>query len=248
MRYMHRTRRDATHAAVPLLLATSSLGLLALLWRRRSAPRAEQTLQERHWNQFTGPRAPGESEGTQAAAEGTGALVHRRYEISLPDRAISKDIVIRLMQLHLTELAPAALAKFEKSEGMESVFRVGDEYEITMLGPWNGDVRVAEMLAHSFTLVTLEGHPEAGHITFSVQEDAEQPSNLRVQIESWARARDVVVEVAYGTFGLGRQMQTEVWVTFLQRLSALAGITARPEVHITTEQLPQPSDGTIIDE
>ena len=243
MRYTYRAPRTSIHAAVPILIATGSLGLLALLWRRRNAPRAEQTTPERHWNRFTGEHAPHESEGSQTAEDGTGALVHRRYEVSLPDRAVSKDIVIRLMQLHLTELAPAALANFEKSEGTDSVFRVGDEYEITMLGPWNGDVRVAEMLPDSFTLVTLEGHPEAGHIRFSVDDDSDRPGNLRVLIESWARARDAAVEVAYGTLGIGKQMQTEVWVTFLQRLSTLAGVTTRPEVHITTENLPQPSEG-----
>lgn len=248
MKYVHRSQRESIHTAVPILLATASLGLLAIIWRRRSAPRAEQTLKDRHWNRFTGEHAPDASEGTQQAADGTGSLVHRRYEVSLPDRAVSKDIVMRLMQLHLTELAPAALANFEKTDGLESVFRVGDEYEITMLGPWNGTVRVAEMLADSFTLVTLDGHPEAGHIKFSVDDDKERPGNLRVQIESWARARDAVVAVAYGTLGIGKQMQTEVWVTFLQRLSELAGVTTRPEVHITTENIAPPSDGTSIDE
>lgn len=250
MRFVHRPQPDTIHAAVPVLLAAVSIGLMAILWRRRSAPRAEQALPDRehHWNRFTGEHAPRAGDGAQSADEGTGALVHRRYEVSLPDRAVSKDIVMRLMQLHLTELAPAALANFEKSEGTDSVFRVGDEYEITMLGPWNGDVRVAEMLADSFTLVTLEGHPEAGHITFSVDDDTELLGNLRVRVESWARARDGVVEVAYGTLGLGKQVQTEVWVTFLQRLSTLAGVTTRPEVRITTENLPQSSDGQRVDE
>jgi len=249
MRFVHRPQPAAIHAAVPVLLASVSLGLMAILWRRHSAPRAEQELQDRdrHWNRFTGEDAPHSGDGTQPAEEGTGVLVHRRYEVSLPDRAVSKDIVMRLMQLHLTELAPAALANFEKSEGLDSVFRVGDEYEITMLGPWNGDVRVAEMLAESFTLVTLKGHPEAGHITFSVDDDTDRPGNLRVRIESWARARDGVVEVAYSTLGVGKQVQTEVWVTFLQRLSVLAGVTTRPEVHITTQHVPQPSDGKRID-
>lgn len=243
MKYIHRAQRASLHTAIPLLLATGSLGLMAILWRRRSAPRAEEQLRDRHWNQFTGTSAPPSGEGTQAADDGTGVLVHRRYEVSLPDRAMSRDIVMRLMQLHLTELAPAALANFEKSEGLDSVFRVDDEYEITMLGPWNGKVRVTEMLPDSFTLVTLEGHPEAGHITFSVDDDVEQPGNLRARIESWARARDSLVEVAYGTLGIGKQVQTEVWVTFLQRLSVLAGVTTRPEVHITTENIPQSADG-----
>ena len=114
-----------------------------------------------------------------------------------------------------------------------------DEYDITMLGPWNGKVRVTESTLDHFTLVTLDGHPEAGHITFRVVTDDDTPDTIRVQIESWARARDAVVHAAYATLGIGKQIQTEVWITFLQRLSTLAGMHTTPEVQLTTEQLPQ---------
>lgn len=243
MNYGHRHKQDSIPVVIPLLLATGTLSLLAIAWRQRAAPRTERRLgttaasrrpprDTRHFD--AGPE-------TQPASAGSGALVHRRYEIELPDRAVTRDIVLRLMQLHLTELAPAALANFEKSEGSDEVFRTGDEYEITMLGPWNGRVRVAEMTRESFTLVTLEGHPEAGHITFSVQEDATSSGNLMVRIESWARARDPLVAAAYGTLGIGKQVQTEVWITFLQRLAVLAGVSNRPEVSITTESVPEPA-------
>ena len=114
---------------------------------------------------------------------------------------------------------------------------MGDEYDITLLGPWNGRVRVVESTARHFTLVTLDGHPEAGHISFSVAPVADSNDTLQVLIESWARARDAIVAVAYGTLGVGKQVQTEVWITFLQRLSALAGVAQTPEVRIRTEAL-----------
>ncbi len=241
MKYGLSHKQDSIPVAVPLLLATGTLSLLALVWRQRSAPRSERTVAR---SDVSEPREIARktadlslSSDTQAVADGTGPLVHRRYEVELPHRAVSRDIVLRLMQLHLTELAPAALANFEKSEGVDEVFRVGDEYEITMLGPWNGAVRVAEMTKDGFTLVTLEGHPEAGHITFSVDDGDTSSGTLHVRIESWARARDALVAAAYGTLGIGKQVQTEVWITFLQRLATLAGVDTRPEVRITTESL-----------
>ncbi|MES3034339.1 MAG: DUF1990 family protein [Gemmatimonadota bacterium] len=243
MNYGLRDRQDSIPVVLPLLLATGTLSLLAIAWRQRTAPRNERQLDtpapSRRLRRTRRHLETGAD--TQPASEGSGALVHRRYEIELPDRAVTRDIVLRLMQLHLTELAPAALANFEKSEGTDEVFRIGDEYEITMLGPWNGRVRVAEMTRDSFTLVTLAGHPEAGHITFSVQEDARSHGNLLVRIESWARSRDALVAAAYGALRIGRQVQTEVWITFLQRLAVLAGVQTRPEVSITTESLPEPT-------
>ena len=240
MKYGHITRQDTIPAVLPLLLATGTLSLLAIVMRQRMAPRSERKRRvmarsQQHIERKAAHLASGSR--TQAATDGTGPLIHRCYEIELPDRAVTSDIVLRLMQLHLTELAPAALANFEKSEGSTEVFRVGDEYEITMLGPWNGAVRVAEMTESGFTLVTLAGHPEAGHITFSVDLDSGTFGTLRVRIESWARSRDSLVAAAYGTLGIGKQVQTEVWITFLQRLAALAGVNNRPEVRITTESL-----------
>jgi len=238
--------QDSLTVVLPLLLATGTLSLVAVLWRRQRAPRTERTLSRGAARE---PRAVARKathlstrSDTQSASDGSGPLVHRRYEVELPDRAVSRDIVLRLMQLHLTELAPAVLATFEKSEGIDEVFRVGDEYEITMLGPWNGAVRVAEMTTDGFTLVTLDGHPEAGHITFTVREDATSRGALQVRIESWARSRNSLVAAAYGTLGIGKQVQTEVWITFLQRLAVLAGVSTRPEVHITTESLADAAD------
>lgn len=245
MRYGHSHRRDTIPVMLPLLLATGTLSLLAIAWRQRRAPRSERSTTRRtdsEPEQVARKATELSSDAdAQAATDGTGPLVHRLYEVELPDRAVSRDIVLRLMQLHLTELAPAALANFEKSSGTDDVFRVGDEYEITMLGPWNGAVRVAEMTPDGFTLVTLEGHPEAGHITFSVEEDPTTRGMLRARIESRARSRDALVAAAYGTLGIGKQVQTEVWITFLQRLAVLAGVSTRPEVRITTEHLTDPA-------
>ncbi len=238
MSYVTHRRGDSRHVTVALLLASVSILATAVVWRRRAAPRTERRVARRVPRRLAPDARPPQTRGndTQHASSGAGALIHRQYEITLPGTLHDRATLFRLMQAHLTELAPSVLASFRKSEGVEFAVQAGDEYEVTMLGPWNGGVRVAEVTGDSLTLVTLDGHPEAGHITFSVH-DGEPAGTHRVLIESWARSRDGLVQAAYNTLGIGRQVQTEVWITFLQRFSTLAGVSVTPEVRITTEEL-----------
>lgn len=244
MRNVRGRKRESTRLAVPLLLGLGSLGLFALVWRRMAAPRTDRDTRRGGSEHPIAdaarpalPAAVAAAPDTQLAPAGSGPLFHRRYDVLISGSTFSAAALLRLMQRHLSELAPSALAHFEKSQGSEGLARVGDEYDITLLGPWNGRVRVVESTARHFTLVTLDGHPEAGHISFSVAPVADSNDTLQVLIESWARARDAIVAVAYGTLGVGKQVQTEVWITFLQRLSALAGVEQTPAVRIRTEAL-----------
>jgi len=213
---------------------------------------ASRLLHQRHRRQLSADgggaaTSPPDEKGppdAQTAASGAGELVHRCYEVRLPSSTLDPRALMRTMQQHLAELPPSALADFAKASGDAMHMAVGDEYDITMLGPWNGRVRVSEVDSRSFTLITLEGHPEAGHITFSVLDDLGVSGALRVRIESWARSRDRAVHFTYDTLKIGRQVQTEVWVTFLQRVSTLAGVSETPEVEIVSESLARPPGAT----
>jgi len=241
MSYERHRRQDSHQLTFTLLLASLSILATAVVWRRTAAPRSERRSARRmprHGNAAAETSPPATNAGgddRQHASSGAGALIHRQYEITLRGAKRDAASLFRLMQAHITELAPAALADFVKSDGAVNV-AVDDEYDITMLGPWNGRVRVSAVTPNSLTLVTLDGHPEAGTITFSVHVGA-APGEQRVLIESWARSRDTLVEAAYSTLGVGQQVQTEVWITFLQRFSALAGVTKTPRVRITTEEI-----------
>lgn len=232
-------RRGSSTPAVVVLVASSlaAIVLLAHTTRRLLAPRRERR-HERARAQASVPNAPPDhGRDQQGEASGVGELTHRRYAIVVPRSTFTCQSLIRQIQQRVHELSPSTLAAFEKTSGDDSLMSVGDEYDVTMLGPWNGRVRVAEVTDNSFTLVTLEGHPEAGHITFSVRELPERPDAFTVVIESWARARDQTVHVAYDTLSVGRQVQAEVWVTFLQRVAELTGCDEAPEVDIDSEEL-----------
>ncbi len=230
--------------AIVVAVLAAAAALLLRAWRLLSAPRTE--------TEYLGaPAAPGTDNASpssraqqderssginvQTKEGGVGDLLHRRYEISVLC-AMDRKTLLRTIQRNITTLSPAALAEFEKSSGSANEMAVDDEYHISMLGPWNGRVRVSEMTEDSFTLVTLDGHPEAGHITFSVLDEVDMPGSLRVRIDSLARARDHTVNLAYDSLGVGKQVQTEVWVTFLQRVGELAGATESLDVRVTTER------------
>lgn len=215
----------------------AALALLAHTVRRFVAPRREKR-SERERSGATVPDSPVDAGvDLQGAETGAGELTHRRYAIEVPRSTFTCHTLIRAIAQSMRELSPEKLAAFEKTAGSVATMLVGDEYDVTMLGPWNGRVRVAEVTDDSFTLVTLDGHPEAGHIVFSVRELTNRPDAFQVRIESWARARDEIVHVAYDTLAVGRQVQTEVWVTFLQRVAELTGCDEVPEVDINSEEL-----------
>lgn len=209
--------------------------LLARFFRARSAPRDSRQTQPRARRS---PRPPVDTgPDVQRAVDGVGPLRHRHYGVRVVSSTHSAASLVHAIQRHLTELSPTSLAEFAKTVGDVSHMQPGDEYEISMLGPWNGRVRVVDVEPNTFTLVTCDGHPEAGHIVFRVDNDALHALAMQIDIDSYARSRSATVELAYGTLGVGQQVQTEVWVTFLQRVAALAGMTTVPEVHITTEEL-----------
>ncbi len=234
--------RDLPISPIAILLGSAALtipiALLTIAVRRGVVPRTEHA---RHAASAKAPRTPrAHGRNAQRAWSGVGPLMHRRYLVDIPRSSLRTDVgrddLMRAIKRQIASLSPAALAAFRKSAGRTGEMRVGDEYVITMLGPWNGSVRVVDVARDSFTLITLKGHPESGHITFRVRERGAQGGSLRVSIDSWARSRDATVDLAYAKLGIGKYMQAEVWVTFLHRVCTLAGMKQPPRVRITSEE------------
>ncbi len=235
MRRRSRSRGTVAATAIVVGAAAAAAALVLRLIRMRTAPRDEQATTAQ--GNATAPPPENSASDVQEAADGVGPLRHRHYEVRVVGSTYSATSLLHAIERHLSELSPSSLAEFAKSVGDNNRMQVDDEYTITMLGPWNGRVRVSEVTSNTFTLVTCEGHPEAGHIVFRVTEDVRDAHALQIEIDSYARSRDATVELAYGTLKVGQQVQTEVWVTFLQRVAELAGMTTVPEVQVTTEEL-----------
>ncbi len=154
----------------------------------------------------------------QLEGDGFGKLLGRSYEVVFRTQ-LSPSELMRQVFSHLEQLSPEELAAFEKSRGSSWVLRLGDEFEITIFGPWNGKVRVIEVTETAFSFVTLQGHPEAGKIRFAAT--TTRSGILRFGITSWARSRDQIVDLTYDKLGLAKGLQTTTWRTFLERVVEL---------------------------
>ncbi len=170
----------------------------------------------------------------QLEGEGFGKLLGRRYEVSFRSSLEPSSLMGRVAQ-NLDQLSPDELAAFEKSNGSSWGLRLGDEFEITILGPWNGRVRIIEVAPDAFSFVTLRGHPEAGRIRFAASQAG--PGKLRFNITSWARSRDGLVDLTYDKLGVGKSVQTTAWRTFLERVVELGDGQMVGEIDVSEQPL-----------
>lgn len=174
------------------------------------------------------------SKSEQPAHTGSGPHFERRYWVDVQHPRQSAAELMQHIQCNLPDFSPDLLADFKKSKGASHCLEVDDEYRIKILGPWNGDVRVAELGFDYFELVTLENHPEAGRIRFSLSPHESLPHTLRFEIHSWARSRDGLVAFTYDTLGIGKKVQQQTWETFCQRVASYIGGLQLGPVHVET--------------
>lgn len=172
----------------------------------------------------------------QLPADGYGPLFHRRYQVDIDGPRLGPEELMGQIQRDLAAFAPSELADFKKVKGQPDRMQVGDEYHITILGPWDGSVAVADVEPASFTLVTLEGHPEAGEIRFRAQPHPERGGALRFQILSWARSRDMVVGLSYNEGKLGKEVQKNAWISFCECVVGASGGRQVGQVEVVTEE------------
>lgn len=174
----------------------------------------------------------------QLTGDGTGPLFHRRYraDIRQPTQGIRS--LMTLIQHDPNDFCPVEMARFEKTKGQPGQMQVGDEYLVHILGPWNGPVRVIDVQPTSFSLVTMEGHLEAGEIRFRLWEQPEPGIDLRFEITSWARSRDMLVDLAYDKMKVVKQGQTSIWSYFCEAVVDASGGELIGDIEILTEKSP----------
>lgn len=166
----------------------------------------------------------------QALQDGTGTIFERVYWVEVKGSVMTAAEVMTYVRRHFDQFCPDLLAKFEKTEGKREL-RVGDEFHIKIVGPWNGDVTVAQVSERAFQYQTLVGHPEAGTIDFEATDlpassdpqspDTSSPAlgNLRFEIRSVAAARDGVVSFFHEKLGVGMKIQEQMWLSFCARVA-----------------------------
>jgi hypothetical protein len=224
------TRRWLTAATWPAGIALTSWDYM---WRTTPLHRQEVLLTDP-------PPLPELPAGVSTAEvqppeDGVGPLFHRSYRTQMRDCALTADEVMEAIQLDLNSVSPTTFARFQRVDGHTGPLAVGDEFVVRMPGPWEGPVRVIQVAARSFRLVTLKSHLEAGQIDFSVAPDGDH--RLQFQIESWSRSSSWLVDLLYHRLRMAKEVQAHMWISFLERVVQLSGGRMTGGVEIHTERI-----------
>ncbi len=234
-----KQRSSTVFIAIWTLLATGVLTLLAwLLWHWRRLER-DVVVREEASGEFP-IEIPHEAQHgdppLQIPSHGYGPLFHRRYRVDIAHPKVKPDVLMQHIKANLQDFCPATLAKFIKVKGDRTAMRVSDEYNIEILGPWNGMVRVVDTKPDSFSFVTLKDHPEAGEIRFRLSAHPHLPEGLRFEILSWARSRDKMVDLGYRSGVIGSEIQKNAWVEFCRRVAQASGGQRMGKIEVSQEE------------
>jgi Domain of unknown function (DUF1990) len=173
-------------------------------------------------------------EDVQRLSHGAGPLFHRRYLTRIRDPLVSPAELMARLQRNPDAAAPTEFATFKKAAGDVDRMRPGDDYVVRMPGPWDGPVRVTEVSRSSFSLMTLEGHLEAGQIAFRATGDGNE---IEFEIESWARSGDRLSDLLYDRLRMSKEVQLHMWTSFLERVIRLSGGTRAGGLRIETRRV-----------
>jgi len=145
--------------------------------------------------------------------QGFGPMWEKTYWLNIKKAGIKKEDVVLAMQEHFLEFQPSENSFYPTSKGIapgEIIFIDSR----TPGGIVSTGVMVLYMDDRSFTFITPQGHPEAGWVTFSVDE---REDSIYVQIQGLARASDPFFEIAFKI--AGSKFQETIWKHVLSSLA-----------------------------
>lgn len=151
---------------------------------------------------------------TQKPSDGAGPLYHRVYSLDAESTWENALRSMQRLQQNINHFSPQIMCRFEKVSGQAKELADGDEFQIHITGPWNGPVLAKDVSERAFTLITLEGHIEAGEIRFRI--DRLDDTLVRFEIESVARSKDLIVDFMYDKIPIVKLAQTEMWKQFCE--------------------------------
>lgn len=164
------------------------------------------------------------------AANGSGPLLQRDYSGVIEGSNWSPEDLAMLVRERFADLAPRETAAFENADGGREALKVGDELKIRIGGFMPCEVRIVHVDDLRLTLRTLEGHPEAGRVTFGAGRDDEGRLTFRIR----SRARSGRLFHYVGFLLMGRTMQARCWIRFIGRAAELCGGRLSGPVRVCT--------------
>ncbi|MBN1145987.1 MAG: STAS domain-containing protein [Anaerolineales bacterium] len=161
--------------------------------------------------------------------QGFGQLWHKRFNIRLVDLNLSPPEVIEIWKQNLPRFKPSEKRFYPSPSGIQpgEIILINAK---TPGGPISTGVMVLYSGEESFTLITPEGHPESGWVTFSAYKDG---SNTVLQVDVLARASDPLYEAAFRL--AGSKVQDRIWTHVLTSLAT--HLNTQGEVQVTRKLL-----------
>lgn len=153
--------------------------------------------------------------------QGFGPLWQKTYRLRLQDAAVTPEDVIETWKYHLPEFQPKQNRFFPAIGGVVPGQVVLINASLSGL-PVHTGVLVLYADEESFTLMTPQGHPESGWVTFSA---TSEDGCTVCQVQSLARANDPIYEMGFRFMG-GARAQEAIWKHVLTSLAAYYQVQA----------------------
>ena len=119
------------------------------------------------------------------------------------------------LKKNLNTFTPKHIATFKRVEDRDgSPIFEGERLWVSIIGGMYAPIEITECQEDCFTISTLEGHPEAGSITFRIYEGS---TSQYFKIHSLARNRNNFYKAAYVDFGMMDAVQTRMWVLYVAK-------------------------------
>lgn len=123
--------------------------------------------------------------------------------------------VMARVKAHFCELPPPSLVRFVAPAGL----RTNADVDIRIMPGQACRVRVMHEDVQSITFATVEGHPEAGRITFGAYRNPAGDVIFHIR----SRARSASTAGRAGFLAIGDAMQTNTWTDFINNTAAAIG-------------------------
>lgn len=145
--------------------------------------------------------------------QGFGQLWQKTFRVRLSQPGLGPQQVIQALKENFPRFHARQNRFFTSSVGIApgEVMLIN---AMTPFGPVSTGMLVMYVDDESFTLISPEGHPESGWVTFSAYEDGD---DVIAQVQTQARANDPLYE--FGFVVLGTKMQDSIWTSVLQSLA-----------------------------
>lgn len=171
------------------------------------------------------------------ATRGAGPLLQRDDWAVFAGCALTPTQLIDHVRAHFCELPPPALVRFDAPDGLHR----DADLDIHIVPAQSCRVRVVHDSSQSFTLGTLDGHPEAGRITFGAYRNPAGDVIFHIR----SRARSASASKRLGFLAIGDAMQTTTWTDFINNAAAAVGAHIPDAIRANTmdvEEVPDDDD------